>query len=118
MSLNRKKVAELRQLCSDRGLSTEGLKKSQLVELLAGKLDSDYADDYLNVGTARDDGESDDEVQLVSALAGNNLSTHTHDLGGSESASMREMMLKLQLVEAERAAKRERFEMERERRSW
>ena len=133
------KVAELRQMCDDRGLSTAGLKKSDLVDLLASAVDANDAPCASNVSDFGADDEvdddMDDEVQLVGPVAGNAISAHLpSDLGDSESASLRALKLKFQLEEADRQSKlaadrqrleivemelemdRRRFELEKQRR--
>lgn len=110
--INKLNVAELRKLCTERGLSTDGLKKAQLKELLTDSDNNEGGDasGENGVNNSELDVEEDNEVVIAA-------STVSVD-GSTESAAVRELQLQMKLVEAERLAEKECFEREREKRSW
>ena len=110
--INKLKIAELRKLCTERGLNTDGLPKTQLKELLtdSDNNEEDEESGQNGVHNSEPDVEEDDAVEIAASTTSAKETT--------DSMTILELKLKLQIVEAERLADKERFEREREKRSW
>ena len=128
----------MQSLGVERGFIVDGLTKAQIIDLLnsihrddvvigAGASQIEAADeDAFDVEGNMGDGDDDEEEEVqLGGLGPTVRPQNPTKLKNGESATVREMQLKLQLIEAERtaererlAAERERFEMERERMTW
>ena len=121
-SYKRFNVAELRQLCDERGLRHAGLKKARLVQILN---DDDLENQNVSDSVTASDAEgSDAEVEqgdganVADGGGGGSVDdavTASSASEGNESEEITVLRLKLRLAEEERAARAEEWEREQQR---